>query len=385
MRGGAVTKESIRSKAARAKLAPRREPYWDRISKGVGVGYRKSETGGGTWIGRRKDDNRKYQFKSFGDDVLEYDAARKLAEKWADELASGVQHDKRISTVADVCRLYVENRRVEKGEKTAYDAQKRFERLVYGKQIGAILFSKLRPIDVEKWRNGQLDDDDPEDEETYNRAKDSVNRNLKSLKAAFNYGKDRLKLVLSDAGWKEINQFPDVASRRKGWLTAEQRNRLLDTMPGDLRTLATALLLIGARPGEIASANVADFNREAGLLALNGKTGRRDVPLSNQACKFFTMQAKDKIGNAPLLATADLQRWTAPVWGRMFREVREKASLPDAVLYCMRHTYISEAIAQGVDVYTVAELTGTSVEIIQSNYGTLTDNIVERLNRISIL
>lgn len=69
----------------------------------------------------------------------------------------------------------------------------------------------------------------------------------------------------------------------------------------------------------------------------------------------------------------------------MFREVRELAGLPDAVLYCMRHTYISEAIAQGIDVYTVATLTGTSVEIIQSNYGTLTDNIVERLNRVAIL
>jgi site-specific recombinase XerD len=59
--------------------------------------------------------------------------------------------------------------------------------------------------------------------------------------------------------------------------------------------------------------------------------------------------------------------------------------LLDAVLYCMRHTYISEAIAQGIDVYTVAELTGTSVAIIQSNYGAFTDNIVERLNRVSVI
>lgn len=380
-----VSKESIKSKTARGKLAPRRDPYWERISLGVHIGFRKLESGGGTWIGRRKDESRKYQFKAFGSDLLDYDAARKLIEKWADELASGAQHEKKISTVADVCRQYVENRRVEKGEKTAYDAQKRFERLVYGKPIGAIQFDKLRPLHVEKWRNAQLDDIEPEDEEGYNRARDTVNRELKSLKAALNYGKDRLKLVLTDAGWKEINQFPDVASRRKGWLTVEQRNRLLDKMPGDLRLLATALLLIGARPGELASANVADFNREGGLLALNGKTGCRDVPLSNKAREFFATHTRNKIGNAPLLATADGQRWTAPVWGRMFREVRELAGLPDAVLYCMRHTYISEAIAQGIDVYTVATLTGTSVEIIQSNYGTLTDNIVERLNRVAIL
>ncbi|WP_323050384.1 hypothetical protein [Caballeronia mineralivorans] len=79
------------------------------------------------------------------------------------------------------------------------------------------------------------------------------------------------------------------------------------------------------------------------------------------------------------------QRWTAAQWGKALREARDAAGLPDAVLYCMRHTYISEAIAQGVDVYTVANLTGTSVAIIQSNYGNRTDNIVERLDRVLIL
>ncbi|WP_249744575.1 tyrosine-type recombinase/integrase [Burkholderia pyrrocinia] len=328
-------------------------------------------------------ENGKYQFSSFGDGICEYDEARKAVERWAEELTAGVHHDKK--SVADVCRLYVENRRREKGEATAYDADGRFRRLVYDRPIGAINIARLRPLDVEQWRNAQLDDDDPDDEESYKRAKDSANRNLKSLKAALNYAKTRLKLVSSDAGWKEVNQFPDVGSRRKGWLTTEQRTALLGAMQDDLRTLATALLLIGARPGELASANVSDFDRNAGVLVLNGKTGRREVPLSDKAREFFALQAKDKISGAPLLTTADAQRWTAPAWGREFRAAREAAGMFDAVLYCMRHTYISEAIAQGIDVYTVAELTGTSVTIIQSNYGMLTGNIVERLNRVSVL
>ncbi|RQU89689.1 site-specific integrase [Burkholderia cenocepacia] len=373
---------SIQTKTARAKLVPRREPYWERISTGVHVGYRKLESGAGTWIGRRLGESGKYQFSSFGDGLCEYDEARRAVERWADELAAGVHHDRK--SIADVCRLYVENRRKEKGEGTAYDAEGRFRRLVYDKPIGAINIARLRPLDVEQWRNAQLDDDDPDDEESYKRAKDSANRNLKSLKAALNYAKTRLKLVSSDAGWKEVNQFPDVGARRKGWLTADQRAGLLDAMQGDLRTLATALLLIGARPGEVASANVSDFDRNAGVLVLNGKTGRREVRLSDKARDFFALQAKDKLANAPLLTRADAQRWTAPAWGREFREAREAAGLPDAVLYCMRHTYISEAIAQGIDVYTVAELTGTSVTIIQSNYGMLTGNIVERLNRVSL-
>ncbi|WP_036023622.1 tyrosine-type recombinase/integrase [Paraburkholderia dilworthii] len=376
-------KVNIQSKTARSKLEPRREPYWARISTGVHVGYRKLESGAGTWIGRRMGEDGKYQFSSFGDGLYEFNEARKQVERWADELAAGVHHDRK--TVADICRLYVENRRMEKGEATAYDAEGRFKRLVYEEPIGAVNIARLRPLDVERWRNAQLDDASPDDEESYKRAKDSVNRNLKSLKAALNYAKARLKLVSSDAGWKEVNQFPDVATRRKGWLTPEQRTRLLQAMPNDLRTFSVGLLHIGARPGELANANVADFDRSAGLLMLDGKTGSRKVPLSDRAREFFASQAKDKIGNAPLLTTADAQRWTAPAWGRAFREAREVASMLDAVMYCMRHTYISESIAQGIDVYTVAELTGTSVAIIQSNYGSFTDNIVERLNRVSVI
>ncbi len=54
-------------------------------------------------------------------------------------------------------------------------------------------------------------------------------------------------------------------------------------------------------------------------------------------------------------------------------------------MYNFRHTYISEAIAQGIDVYTVPALAGAIVEIIQSNYGILADNIVARLSQISVL
>ncbi|WP_157646829.1 tyrosine-type recombinase/integrase [Burkholderia ubonensis] len=341
----------------------------------------------------------------------EYDDACKLVQKWADELSVGVSTNAQTMTVGDVCRLYVTHLKTEKGEKSSYDADKRFERyvypdtapvargapmpgtgnkkrveaFVYPNPIGAILLSALKPIDVWKWRNALLDRSDPDDEESYSKAKDSINRNLKSLKAALNFGKNTLKLVSTDIGWKGVKMYPKVGARRDGWLTPQQRNTLLAAMPDDLRTLAIALLLTGARPGEIASANASDFDKSAGTLALDGKTGKRIIPLSTKAREFFGAQVTDRIGNAPLLVRADNERWTAPAWGRMFREVREKAKLPDAVLYSMRHTYISESISQGMNVYEVATLTGTSVDIIQRHYGKLTPETVERLNRVALL
>jgi integrase len=375
----APAKPGIDTKTRRAKLAPRREPYFVRLSAGVFVGFRKLDSGSGTWIGRYRTDDSKQVFKSFGE-FEEYDDASKAVTEWAKGLASGVQHAS--TTVSDACKLYVENRRKEKGAANANDAEGRFKRLVYEHRIGSIDLSKLRALDVEKWRNEQVDVDEDADEESTDRAKDSANRNLTSLKAALNYAK-QCGCVATDIGWKAITKFKDVGARRNGWLHADQRKSLLDAMPNDLRTLALSLLHIGARPGELASANAADFDRNAGVLNLTGKTGPRKVSLSSAALAFFTEQTKDKIGNAPLLTQADGQRWTAPAWGVAFRDARDAANLPDAVLYCMRHTYISEAIARGLDVFTVAKLTGTSVQIIQSNYGTITDNIVERLDRVS--
>ncbi|HDV6367263.1 TPA: tyrosine-type recombinase/integrase [Burkholderia cepacia] len=402
--------KEIRTRTARAKLAHRKAPYWSRLSAGLHIGYRTAQEGTGAWVGRRLGPDGKYVTTTF-DGQNEYDDACRLVQKWADDLSGGVSTNAQTMTVGDVCRLYVTHLKTEKGEKSKYDADKRFERYVYPdtapiargapmpdtgnkkrveafiypNPLGSIVLANLKPIDVWKWRNALLDRSDPDDEESYSKAKDSINRNLKSLKAALNFGKNTLKLVSTDSGWKGVKMYPKVGARRDGWLTPSQRNTLLDAMPDDLRTLAIALLLTGARPGEVASANASDFDKSAGTLALDGKTGKRIIPLSTKAREFFTTQVKDRIGNAPLLVRADNERWTAPAWGRMFREAREKAKLPDAVLYSMRHTYISESISQGMNVYEVATLTGTSVDIIQRHYGKLTPETVERLNRVAII
>ena len=373
--------DNIKTKTQRAKLTARREPYFEQVRKGLFCGFRKLDSGAGTWIGRYRLPDGKQTFKAVGE-FAEYDEARKAVEQWAESIDGGVQN--KSSTVSDACAAYVKKLGMDNSPASAKDAEYRFKRLVYGQKFGAIDLAKLRAFDVEAWRNAQLDADDPDDEESYNRAKDSTNRNLAPLKAALNYAL-KCQLVASDAGWKRVNKFSGVAARRDGLLTVEQRRALLAAMPEAMRKLATALLLTGARPGEIANANANDFDKNTGKLALNGKTGRREVPLSTAARAFFTEQAKDSIGNAPLLANEFAGRWTAAQWGKAFREARVVAGLPEAVLYCFRHTFISEAIAHGVDVFTVAKLTGTSVTIIQSNYGALTDNIVERLDRVAVM
>ncbi|MCA8111097.1 tyrosine-type recombinase/integrase [Burkholderia cepacia] len=375
-----MAKENIRSKTARAKLRHQNEPHWDALRRGLHVGYRTSATGAGTWVGRLYLDKRYHHTTLEGQ--LEFDDARKLIETWADNVITG-EHERQSDpdkpvTVEDACRAYVEvlRRRADRGERSAYDASNRFERLVYGKPFGRIKLTSLKEKDVTKWKENQVTGKADE-----RKAMDSANRNLKSLKAALN----ATKLLNVRNELSDVKYYRKVEQRRQGWLNAEQRNKLLAAMPNDLQIFTSALLLIGARPGELAKANVADYNPNSGELLLSGKTGPRTISVSDKARAIFDGLAKDRAGNAPLFLTDSLKRWKVDTWHSRFVNARAIAGIPDAVLYFTRHTFISEAIAQGIPLLNVARYTGTSVKMIEKNYGHLTEIGRDRINSVAIL
>ncbi|RQZ24060.1 site-specific integrase [Burkholderia sp. Bp9017] len=375
----------INSKTARDKLEPRREPYWSRIQTGLYVGYRKPQQGQGTWIARRRNDLGKQDTHAIGT-FADYDDAVKAALEWANAIDAGVSS--KAMTVTQVCEHYVKHLRLHKSAASSNDADGRFKRLVYEKRIGRIEIAKLRTSDLKAWLAGQIEsgEDDAEDEDDLRRAKDSANRNLASLKAALNLAL-RDRLVATDAGWKTVVPFKDVGRRRQGFLPSVQRKALMEACPGDLRRLVTAMLLTGARPGELANVNAQHFDREQGTLALDGKTGYRVVTLSSAALAFFAEQAKGKIGNAPLLATAYGQRWNKDSWKKPFKEAVSTAELPPTVvMYSLRHTAISEMIASGMDSFKVARMAGTSTAMIDKHYGHLRhDKMRAELDAIGML
>lgn len=361
---------NLKSKSAREALKPRREPYWHRVEAGLFVGYRRLETGTGTWIARRRSDEGTQQYKALGTlDTL--DEAVKLATSWAAGVDQGVTHT--TTTVQTVCETYVANLKTENSKASATDAEGRFRRLVYGKPIGKLALDKLRTTTLRKWMQDQLDEDGDEDD--LRRSKDSANRNLNTLKAALNLAlKDRL--VATDAGWKTVTPFSKAGKRRTGDLTAADRAELLKQCPPHLRDLVKALLLTAVRPGEIAAANVGDFNKDQGTMVLTGKTGTRTVTLSTAAVAFFKERAKGKLPAAPLLADEFGRRWNKDSWKKPFREACKAAKLPgDVVMYTLRHAAISDMIAGGVDSFVVARLAGTSTSMIDKHYGHLRHDI----------
>lgn len=375
---------AIDSKTKRDKLASRREPYWSSLQKGAAVGFRKLENGTGTWIARWRDDDGRQKYRALGE-FEKFDDAAKAARTWVDSCEQGAKTG--VTTVREVCEDYVKALKAEGRAATAKDAEGRFTRLVYGEPIAKLPIDKLRATNVSKWMNDQIEDDDEADDEDVRRSKDSANRNLATLKAALNRALQH-RLVATDSGWATIQKFPKVGARRKdAFLGMEQRKALLAACSDDLALFVRAALLTGARPGELATLNAGDFDKQLGALTLTGKTGRRTVAISSAAVAFFTEASKDKLPAAPMLATGFGQRWNKDSWKKVFKDAVEAAKLADSVvMYSLRHTAISEMILAGMDSFIVAKLAGTSVAMIEASYGHLRHDVVTaKLDRVAML
>lgn len=385
-----IMADDIKTASGRKTLKPRGAPYWEKRKAGCFIGYRKLTEAVGTWLARWRDETGKQHYHPIGsrldDDRGTFDAVAKLADEWFNQCEKGISTQP--TTVQQACEAYVAALEAEGRKATASDAKGRFARLVYENDFCKIPLDKLRSSTLEKWRNGQLATNDDDDEEDLRRSKDSANRNLSALKAALNRA-FRQHLVASDAAWKTVAPFKKVGKGRseQSFLTAAQRKALIDACPADLALLVKALLLLGCRPGEVAKMNASSFNKRTGTVTLNGKTGERTVAVSTAAAQFLAEQQKGKLPTAPMLATSYGQRWNKDSWKKIFKEAVKTAKLPESiVLYSLRHTAISEMIQAGMDSFLVAQLTGTSVAMIEKHYGHLRhDAVRQKLDVVNMI
>lgn len=374
---------NIEKAGDRSKLEPRREPYWDRIEAGCFLGYRKLEDGTGTWIARWRNEEGGQKYHAIGSTPsVGYDAAVKAARQWFAQCKGGSTE---VITVEEACRRYVIDRRTEKGEGTAKDAEGRFNRLVYGTKFGKIKLPSLRTAHISDWRNAQVEQDDAEDDpDAERRAKDSTNRNLATLKAALNLAY-RMGLASSTEQWDRVQSYQKVAKRRDVSLSMLDRKKLITAASPDLKVFLNAMLLTACRPGELAGCMVGDLD-PAGLLTVSGKTGRRTIPISPKALALLKSAAGDRDLDEPLLTRSGVA-WTRFEWRDAFQEARRAAGLAESVvMYSLRHVAISEMLVAGIDPMTVSKIAGTSIAMISSNYGHLIkERVVEQLARVKAI
>ncbi len=190
------------------------------------------------------------------------------------------------------------------------------------------------------------------------------------LKAALNLAYADSK-VPSDDAWRRVSPFKNANAPRIRDFTDAEAKRLVNASSEAFRPMIQAALLCGGRYGELGRLRAADFNASTAMLHIRaGKTGKaRDVALTEEAVKFFTVQAAGKARNALMLTQPDGTAWGKSDQIRPMKAACKAASIaPTIGFHILRHAYASRLVMAGVPLGAVAAQIGDSEVTCAKHY-----------------
>ena len=380
----------------REKLKPKTgdEPHWQRLRQGVYLGYRPSKKkAGGTWFARCYDaETNRNSRKRLGDygkltghDVFKQ--AKADAETWAAMVESGGELARDMVTVKDACEAYLK-------EKPGSIAEGVFRRHVYSDPIAKVKLDKLRRHHLKAWRKrleqapALLTRSKNGEKRWKERAKSTVNRDMVPLRAA-------LAQVLkpgapnTDAAWQEaLKPFKGADKRRELYLDRAERKKLIEAASEEAQSFVKGLCLLPLRPGALAELTAKDFDKRTRSLTIGkDKNGNpRQIALPEVLAGFFSAQVKGKLPAAPIFVRANGEAWNKDAWKYPIKAAVQAAGLPLAAsAYTLRHCVITDLIRARLPILTVAQLSGTSVAMIERHYGHLVrDDAEEALAALAL-
>lgn len=384
----------------RERLKAQREPHWQRLRAGCFLGFRPSKRGGkGTWIARAYDEDAgKYRLKALGDfGTLPgnemFAAAKKEAERLADLVETGGEVRPKVETVADACRAYAKSKN--KRGKVRIEAEPRFKRYVYSDPIAKVKLAKLRKRHLVEWREryegkpSLVSRSKAGEKRTRPRAASTVNRDMAALRAALAMFVAPVKPDTSDAAWQAALQpIEDANGRRTLYLDRSQRRKLLAKTDTEAAPFVRALCLLPLRPGALAGLTAVDFDKRTAELTIgkdkNGKPRRIQLPA--EAANLLAAQAKNKLPGAPLFMRSNGKAWDKETWKHPIAAAVAAAKLPgEATAYTLRHSTITDLVSAGLPLLTIAQISGTSAEMIERHYGHLaSDAAVKALGELAL-
>lgn len=409
-----VPVEDITKKSVRAKLLPKpgNAPYFRRIREGCSVGFRPSTvaTGTGTWVARYRTENGKHKTTKLGE-FDEWDDALRAAEKFFTSAQRNVYNTHKV-TVTETCKRYITKLQGEHRQDAAKDAEARFRRTVDGTDFGNTKLALLRPEHVREWFAGLLKIRLAAGADT-EAAKQSCNRNLASIKAALNLALAD-KLVGDDHAWSNVKPHKGVNRQRENaYLSRNDRKRLWDigcsytyeNADGtrftkdryigprqDLRKFICFLAVSGLRPGAAAALRAKDWDGRtltvpydkagAGRRFVASKRVRRILNLfcNGLAPDDHIFTRAGKTSRTDTQAT-ERKPFDKDYWTSAFERAAERAGVK-CTLYALRHSAITDMVADGIPIAAIAYRVGTSISMIEKHYGHLGDKTFEELDAI---
>lgn len=395
-----LTNVNLSTVAARDKLKIRESIYWQKLDKGCHLGVRKMTAGAENWWAKYTAPGTTKTFKKALGELgnlprnERFGAAKKAAEEWFATVGR-IGRPAEL-TVKEACAAYAKHKRETDGNDAGVDVEGRFERWVNNAPIGKIALSKLTSNNLESWRKSlekqpaQVSRDDRATPLTRPRSMHTVNRDMTALRAALNHAKSK-KLVAADDAWAEalkpltkqkpLDDYDEAAwesaaeDSRLGHynieLTLAQRTALVASADAEIRPFLQAMTLLPVRPGALARLTVGRLDSRNSLLSVGrDKAGsNRTLPLPEPTLRVFEAAAKDKPRNAFLFQRANGKRWDKDSWKGPVKDAVIAAGLPpEATIYTVRHSVITDLVVGGLDLATVAKLAGTSLLMIDKHY-----------------
>jgi integrase len=232
---------------------------------------------------------------------------------------------------------------------------------------------RTKPGQEQNYRSNQHDPD------WKRRRKSTANRILKILKGGLNYAWNDKKLKSDDA-WRRVKPFKKVESARVRYLAIAEARRLINASDPDFRQLVEGALQTGARYGELIRFKVSDFDVKNGTVAVEESKGGepRHIILTDEGSAFFRSICVGRSGDEPVFKRADGTAWIRSAQQMPIKEASQRASIsPRVNFHCLRHTWASHAVMNGVPLMVVAKNLGhVDTGMVEGHYGHLAPSYV---------
>lgn len=193
---------------------------------------------------------------------------------------------------------------------------------------------------------------------------------IRCVKACFRWAVDRDILQRSPV---RIVERPKAGSRDQV-LTTKQRAAVIAAGGDDAwRDAVRFMLATGCRPQELRTIEAKHFSEATGTITITppgGNKRRRQIYLTPEALVIIARLAGIN-PDGELFRNEDGKPWTATAIRQRFWRVGKRLNLRWLCAYTLRHTFATDALGNGVDVATVAELMGSSVMTVMRHYGHL--------------
>ncbi len=244
-------------------------------------------------------------------------------------------------------------------------------------EFGAVRVRDLDPRKVAGW----LDDmeERPRQHEQRGQVKwgpSTRGMAITSLKAGFNWAvKERL---ISKNPLAEMEKPSPISRGGEQLLTEEGHQKLLSAAAPFFRDFLIALNETGARPGEVANVTAADFHAGPGAWVLKDhKTawaGKDRVIYLTPTLVEIVKRLSARSPEGPIFRNRYGRPWKLGTIAAYFSRLRKRLNLGRVSAYSYRHKFATEFLLSGRPIAQIAELQGSSIQVIAKHYSHLREH-----------